>query len=237
MEIQINGRKANMPTSLTEFTLGEKIDFQLQYGNDLDKMLQSILAMPEGPLKELEVLHYGYEKMFRTVAFFLKVDPASLSESNYIDEIARIYYSSAAVLLEQEKEITLEKEIIWNDEIWVISAPELAQGSPMTFGEFIDAKQMVSQMVKLGHSQWEYMLPLCAIYLRKKGEAYTKEFLYEGSDRQQLMRSLPMSIALQVGFFLTGTLNISINILKFSGNLESNLQALRQGSTTSSTVG
>ena len=174
----------------------------------------AILAMPEGPLKELEVLHYGYEKMFRTVAFFLKVDPASLSESNYIDEIARIYYSSAAVLLEQEKEITLEKEIIWNDEIWVISAPELAQGSPMTFGEFIDAKQMVSQMVKLGHSQWEYMLPLCAIYLRKKGEAYSKELLYEGSERQQLMRSLPMSIALQVGFFLTGTLNISINILK-----------------------
>jgi len=54
-------------------------------------------------------------------------------------------------------------------------------------------------------------LNLSAIYLRKKGEEYDESFLYEGSDRLELMKQLPMDIALAVGFFLSSSMNLYIN--------------------------
>jgi len=78
----------------------------------------------------------------------------------------------------------------------------------------------------LGSGKWESMLRLCAIYLRKKGEEYKEEFLYEDSERLLLMQQLPMNIAMQVGFFLTGTMNFYLNTSKFSGNPELKAQDL-----------
>jgi hypothetical protein len=55
MQVQINDKTFTFPSSLSEFTLGQRIDFQEQYGNELDEMLKSIIEMPEGIDKDLEV--------------------------------------------------------------------------------------------------------------------------------------------------------------------------------------
>lgn len=237
MRIIINGQEKNVPSSLSEITLWQRIQFQEEHGHLLEKMAESITAMQDGPDKELETIHFHFEKMFRTVAFFTGIDVEVIKESEFIDELAEIYYSTAAVIFEEEKDIQIQPEYEFAGELWEIQPPELTNGSKMTFGELVDSKQIVKDMIELGKGRWGYMLQLCAIFFRKKGESYSKEFVYEGSDRMELLKSLPMDKAIAVGFFLTGTLNFYLNTLMFSGSPGLRVPANIQHSTMNATAG
>ena len=211
MRIRINDTDVVIPSSLSEFTLGQRIAFQEEYGNDLDVWVKRILEMPDGIEKELETTEFQFEKMFRSFAFFAGTTSEALKESEFIDDIAAIYYSWLACLFESEAEVQIQQEYIWKGETWVLHPPALKHGDKMAFGEFIDAKQMIKDLSDLGAGHWEKMLRLCAIYLRKTGEEYQESFLYEGSERLELMKQLPLDIAMGVGFFLTSSMNLCIH--------------------------
>jgi hypothetical protein len=216
MRVFINDKEVVFPSSLSEYTLGQRIAFHNEHGAILDKMLESILKMEDDEIKEIEIIGFQMEKMFRSFAFFAGTTVEAIKESKFIDDVASVYYSCLAVLFDEEEKLELCRTFTWKEETWELSVPELKHGDKMKFGEFIDAKQVVKDMSDLGHGKWEAMLHLCAIYLRKKGEPYQQEFLYEGSERMEMMKELPMDIALQVGFFLTGTMNFYMNTSKFS---------------------
>lgn len=218
MRFYLNDKEVVFPSSLSEYTLGQRIAFQNEHGVLLDKMLESILAMKDDVHREVEMMNFQLEKMYRTVAFFAGCTAEAIKEEKFMDDVANIYYSCLAVLFEEEDKIELRQSFIWKNEEWELSAPDIKHGDKMKFGEFIDAKQVVSNMGDLGQSKWEAMIPLAAIYLRKKDEPYKKEFLYDGSERMQMMKELPMDIAMQVGFFLSGTMNFYTNTLKSSEN-------------------
>ena len=220
MRILINDKEVVFPSSLSEYTLGQRIAFQQEHGELLDKMLESILAMEDEVEKELEMMNFHLEKMFRTFAFFAGCTVEAVKEDKFIDDVSNIYHSCLQVLFEEEKNMDLQQSFAWKDEEWVIAAPELKHGDRMKFGEFIDAKQTIKNMADLGRDKWEAMLPLCAIYLRKKDEPYKQEFLYEGSDRMEEMKKLPMNIAMQVGFFLNSIQNFYLNTLQSFGSPE-----------------
>lgn len=220
MRILINDKEVVFPSSLSEYTLGQRIAFQKEHGELLDKMLESILAMEDEVEKELEMMNLHLEKMFRTFAFFAGCTLEAVKDDKFIDDVARIYYACLSVLFEEEKNIELQQSFAWKDQEWVIANPELKHGDRMKFGEFIDAKQTIKNMADLGKDKWEAMLPLCAIYLRKKDEPYKQEFLYEGSERMEEMKQLPMNIAMQVGFFLNSIANFYLNTLQSFGNPE-----------------
>lgn len=211
MRLTINGEEVIFPTSLAEFTLGQRIAFQEEYGNDLDAWVQKILAMEEGLDKDLETMEFQFEKMFRTFAFFAGCTPDALKESEFVDDIANIYHSCLKVLFESEDEVKIEQQYSWEGEVWVIHPPHLKHDSKMKFGEFIDAKQIVKDLSDLGKGQWDKLLHLCAIYLRKPNEEYQEAFMYENSERIELMKHLPMDIAMGVGFFLTASMQLYMN--------------------------
>lgn len=208
MRIQINDTQVTIPSSLREITLRQRIDFQSQYGNELDLMSKSISEIEDEQERELEVVQFQFEKMFRTVAFFTKTDVAALKSSSFIEQIAQIYFANLAVIFEEEAELTPVNKFNWQDADWYLAAPELKHGDQMAFGEMIDSKQMIQDMIGLGKNRWECLIPLAAIFLRKEDEPYAEAFLYEDSERLKLMEQLPLDIALQVGFFLISSLNI-----------------------------
>lgn len=220
MRILINKEEKTIPSSISEITLKQKIDFQNSYGKDLEAMAKSIIAMEDGVAKELELMQFQFEQMFKTMAFFTDIDEIVLKESEFIDKIASIYYASLAQMHEQEETFLLKHEFVWKEEIWVLDHPELKHGDRMTFGEMIDAKQIIQDMTDLGKNRWECMLPLSAIFLRKKDEAYDKSFLFEDSERLKLMEELPLDIAMNVGFFLNSSLNLFITASQYSDPLE-----------------
>lgn len=220
MRVYINNKEVVIPSSLSEITLGQRIEFHQQYGKELDETLHAILKMEPGVHREIEEMEFSIDKMYKTFAFFAGCTLEAVKEEKFVEDITNIYYSCLAVLFDDEKKLEYQPSFFWNDEEWEIGAPELTNGDKRTFGQFIDAKQIVKDMADLGASKWETMLPLCAIYLRKKGEKYKEEFAWEGSDRRELMKSLPMDKAMQVGFFLSSTMNFSINILMSLKNPE-----------------
>lgn len=223
MRIVINDKEVVIPSSLSEITLGQRIAFHNEHGRELDQMLDSIQKMKEDdPMRDLELMEFSFEKMFRTFAFFAGTTVEAVKEEKFINDVASIYHACLEQLFNDEQEIELQESFFWNDEEWILHTPELKNGSKMKFGEFIDAKQLIKDMVDLGAGKWESMLPICAIYLRRRDEEYKEEFLYEGSERLKLMESLPMNIAVQVGFFLTSTMNFLINTSTSFDNRESN---------------
>ncbi|SFW16227.1 hypothetical protein [Chitinophaga sancti] len=209
MRITINDKEVVIPTSLSEFTLGQRIAFQEEYGNELDTWLKKIVDMEDGLDKEMEEMEFRMEKMFRTFAFFAGCTPDALKESEFVDNIANIYHSCLSVLFESESKVECLQEYHWKGETWVLHPPSLKHGDQMKFGEFIDSKQVVQNLMELGKSRWDAMLNLCAIYLRRPSEEYDESFLYDNSERIEMMRELPMDIALGVGFFLTASISLS----------------------------
>lgn len=210
MRLQINNKEVNIPSSLSEITLRQRIDYQSVHGDLLAEMQKSILETKDDEIRELELIELQFERMFRTVSFFTGFSVESLKESEYVDTLFNIYISSIDRVFEDEQQEwkDMKYDFVWEGEEWELHTPELKNGDRMTFGEFIDSKQMIQSMVGLGRNRWECLVPLCAIFLRKKGEPYKESFLYEDSERLRLMENLPLDIALQVGFFLSSSLTI-----------------------------
>ena len=238
MKIQVNDKEVIFPSSLSEFTLGQRISFHHEHGIQLQEMLEAVMKMDDNdPMKEIELHELRLETAFRTFAFFAGTSVEAIKESKFIEDVLNVYDACLTLLFQDESQIEFQETIIWNGEEWKLQPPELKNGSKMKFGEFIDAKQLVKDMVELGNGKWEYMLPLCAIYLRRPDEEYQEQFLYDGSDRLKLMESLPMDIALQVGFFLSSTMNFYVNTLTSSGSHESNPAGSTRENTLTVTAG
>lgn len=218
MRMMINDTEVVIPSTLSEMSLGQRIDLQEKIGNQLDEMLKSVMSIEDETEREIEMIHFQMEKMFRTMAYFMNCTVEAIKESSFIDNIAHVYFASLDLLLEEERreEIELKESFIWKGEEWELYPPELKNGDRMTFGEFIDSKQIVQDLIKLGKNKWECLLPLSAIFLRKKGEDYEESFLYEGSDRLNLMKELPMDIAIQVGFFLKNSVSLFTKPFQYS---------------------
>lgn len=211
MRIKINDTEVVFPSSLSEITLKQRIDFHNAHGKLLDQMLQSIMQMPDDYIRELELIQFQMEKMYRTFAFFAGTTVESVKETELLGQVATIYNACLAVLFDDEAKLEAKNNFIWRGQEWEISPPTLSQGSKMKFGEIIDSKQMIKDMIDLGYSNWESLQKLAAIFFRKKGEEYNKEFLFEDSERLKLMAELPMDIALHVGFFLSLLTNSLVN--------------------------
>lgn len=200
MQIRVNDKLINIPTSLADITLGERIQFYNEYGKDLDEEVNRINTMEEGPLKDLEWSFFHMDTACKTFSFFTGIDLAVIRQAESLTTIMQVYNIVKACLLE-EPELEATTTFNWRGEIWEIQPPILQADSTITFGEFIDSKQILQDMYELGAGKWDSLLRLCAIYLRKQGEVYEKTFALDNSPRLELMKSLPMDIALQVGFF------------------------------------
>ena len=209
MRIIVNDKQAIIPSSLSEITIGQHIAFREQYGRDLDQMAKRIDGMEEGVLKDAAAIEYRTECMIMTFAFFAGIIPETLRDSHFLGKADSIYRAAISVLLEETQNPELRNQFAWKDELWEIQPPHAKDPGnyKIKFKEFTDAKQVIKNMAELGAGDWEAMQRLCAIYLRKKDEAYTEELSSEGSDRMKLMLDLPLDIAFQVGLYLITTLN------------------------------
>lgn len=218
MRVKLNDKIITIPSSLDEFKLKDRIRFQKLYGSDYEKKIEEANKISDEAMKEAELSIIYFENMLNTFSFFSGIDRDSLEQSEYVDDIASIYLQCMKGLIEEENDIKLEDEYVWNGDIWQIQPPYLNTASKMKFGELIDSKQIVKEMIEFGGGKWEAMPYLCAIYFRKKGEEYTSDFTNEESDRLKLMYELPMTFALRVGFFLSSSLNGYINTYHSSKN-------------------
>lgn len=211
MKLRINDREVTLPSSLAEITLGQRIAFHNEHGKELEEALTGILEMEEGFERSMVEMEFTMQQAIRSFAFFTGADLEAVRESECLSDILAVYHACLRGLLEEEEVVELRGRYTWKGEKWELAPPVLENSSAMTFGEFIDSKNIVQQLNQLGNGRWEALQALCAIYLRKAGEAYDKTFADEGSERYQMMAGLPMDIAIEVAFFLSSSLSIYLN--------------------------
>lgn len=208
------GKKYSYPTSPSEITLSNRIEFHHQYGEAIDKDILSLESLDIDERKYTEPI-LTLEIACKSFSFFTGIPLAIINNEMDIAQVMNIYNSSLQAMLTSSNEETAT-EFSWNGETWYIAQPALTPQSAMTFNEFLVAKETVRQLESLGRSRWESLLYLCCIYLRKEGEIFNEELVSENGERMLLMKNLPLDIALSVGFFLSSTMNMFLKTSVFS---------------------
>lgn len=206
LKVLINNTEYNFPSKLSEITLGQRIAYQQKYGDDIEARAKEIEAMEEGPEKELDHMILSVDMACKTFAFFSKLDEEIIKKTAALSEVIRVF-SVMKELIYTNGMVDNLTQFPWNNETWTLYKAEVKNSSDIQFGEFIDSKQVIDDLIQLGKGSLERLPRLCAIYLRKEGEKYDPNFAEEDSDRVKLMQDLPMDIALAVGFFLTNLIN------------------------------
>lgn len=234
MKFLFQNKTYNFPTSLSQITLKQKIDYENTYGKELDEKYKKIVgediinqAVKNGvtveqllkeenkltPLMELDLTEHVIETACKNFSFFSEISLDEVKNIN-IDQMLNVYYSCFHQLYNEDRK--LENRYLWKGEYWYIEKPELSHTSNTTFNEFITAKQIVKNSYELGEGKWESLPFLCAIFLRKEGESFNENMIIEGSERLKLMYELPLDIALGVAFFLSNSMSIYTKGLQFS---------------------
>jgi hypothetical protein len=208
MIIFINNTEHNVPSDLSQVTLGRFIQYYQEYGKDLDEQLNEIT----------EELDYDLHIDKEALSWYSFFTGYNFFESKDIDltDMLLQYRVLRSLLKESEnacKEFPVQIE--WNKEQWQIQDFKITPGSTMSFGEIITGKEVVRQINKMGQGKWDALPYLCAVYLRKKGEKFTDELVEQ---RVTLMNELPLNYALMVAFFLSSSISIFRNTLLSSIN-------------------
>lgn len=220
MKFEYKGQVYNFPTSLSQITLDQRILFHKQYGNEIDSSYQYISVMEDGAIKDLELIEWRLLNAFKTFAFFANIPLEDVLNELNAEHAIAVYASCFQQIIESQEEIELQTEYYWNDETWVLQSPTLDYNSKATFGEFINAKQTIKALSDLGQGHWESLQYLAAIYLRKKDEPFEENLLVENGERMELMKKLPLDIAMAVGFFLQSSMSLFLSNLAFSNQAQ-----------------
>lgn len=210
MRITIDGNHYELPATLHSVTLSQRIDFDKQHGKGLRDQLKKLIEIKDPVVRDIDFTAYHCQLACKTLSFFAGI-PLDIVEQTKLDEVLTLYHELMKGYSEDidfaSKEFQIQNEFIWNDETWVIAAPELKHDSAMNFGEFLDAKQWVKNLYELSQEKYESLLMLCCVYFRKKGEKYTKELCNNEGPRCLLLKTLPFDYAMHVGFFLSASMS------------------------------
>lgn len=219
MEFNYENKTYKFPTSLSEITLRQRIDFDKFYGKSiLDKQNQVYKFDEVGnklPVDEIDELMFNIEIANKNFSFFTGISLEEVEKNISIENVLNIYHNCFSLLYQQQNDIKLQESYFWNGDLWFIEKPELTYQTQITFNELIVSKQIVKQMHDLGAGNWESMVYLAAIFLKREGEQFSESWLEPTSARVKIMHDLPMNIAIAVGFFL------AISTSLYTKNLQS----------------
>lgn len=208
MQITIEDVQYTLPASLMDVTLGQRIEFDQQYGKEQRAKLKVIRETEDALTKEMDFTEYHLDVACKTIAFFGSI-PLEIVQNTAIDEVLAIYHTVMHPMTEEvdfnQPSFTLNLEFKWKDTTWLLQPPDLKNNSKMTFGEFIDSKQIVHDLYEKEDQKWEALLSLACIFFRKKDEQYSEELSVVEEPRCQLLKTLPLAYALHIGFFLSAS--------------------------------
>lgn len=219
MNFKFQNKTFDFPTSLRDIKLSQRIEFNALYGKEIKEKQEAIFDKDEDgnyhPKDKLDAFVFMMDIACKNISYFSGIQLEEVQKIP-IEQVMNIYYSCFDVVSKQERELEFTQKHYWNNEIWVIESSEINYESQMTFNEFITAKQIVKSMNDLGQGEWESLPYLCSIFLRKDGEAFDEKYLTGQTSRVELMKELPLDIALCVAFFLGISMNIFSATTRYS---------------------
>ncbi|MFA6060059.1 MAG: hypothetical protein WC756_17785 [Taibaiella sp.] len=178
-------------------TIQQAIEFHQEFNSLISERLEQLEAIEDPFEKELESIDFEIEQAYLMASFFSEYTALELQETMPALEVLFLFREKMQPLFITEADMF--RSTSWNNETWELPPVELKPESIMVFGEFIDSKVMVQDVIDNKGSKWEMLLYIATIFFRKENEEYQGSFLFENSDRSELMKSLPLSIAAGIG--------------------------------------
>lgn len=219
MLIEINGEKINVPSDLSNISLGKFIEWYETYGRNLDDKLGDIYEKKyDDELQQAFAIEdHLFEEAIAWYSFFTGFDFSTIKELPIAPQLLNQYCILRELLNQSENETQAGMvEVDWNGEEWAIQDWRVDAKSTMSFNEIITSKETIRQISQIGLGKWDALIYLSAIFFRKKGEPFTDELIFEDGERIELMKSLPMNYAMMVAFFLKNCVNTWKNTFQSS---------------------
>ena len=206
----------DVPTSLSQIKLRQKIEFDNLYSEKIEALKNEVFGDENKEVSDLDSMLLTFSVAAMNFSFFSGIPLEEVEQNIAVDDVLNIYYSCFYQLFQQEEELELQPEYLWNDEFWKLESPELTFESKITFNEFITSKQIVKQMSELASGHWESLPYLACVYLKREDESFEEKWLAPGSERMEMMLDLPMDIAVAVAFFLQSSMSMYLKTLEYS---------------------
>ena len=206
----------DVPTSLSQIKLRQKIEFDNLYSEKIEALKNEVFGDENKEVSDLDSMLLTFSVAAMNFSFFSGIPLEEVEQNIAVDDVLNIYYSCFYQLFQQEDELEIQPEYLWNDEFWKLESPELTFESKITFNEFITSKQIVKQMSELASGHWESLPYLACVYLKREDESFEEKWLAPGSERMEMMLDLPMDIAVAVAFFLQSSMSMYLKTLASS---------------------
>jgi hypothetical protein len=236
MKFKFQNKIYTFPVSLSDIKLRQRIEFDALYGKEIVEKHKSIFDKDGKPTDPTEAVLFQLEVACKNFSFFSGIDLDDVFKIP-IGQVMDVYHVCFEGIQKQENELKFSQKHYWNNEVWKIEAPEINYESKITFNEFVTSKQIVKTMNEMGHGQWEVLPSLCAIFLRKEGELFDEKFLSGQTNRTELMKDLPLDIALCVAFFLASSMNSYSRTIQYFKENQARERAQAWQTTSMSGVG
>jgi len=223
----LNGTKYTCPETCEDITIQQVIEFYRDvYPTRPALMLEMSEAVSEEPVNEKRVAliekrmqskvwvsDYLYPYFGRVVSHFCGVPIEVISDKKMNPKHLEYLYHHCIGAMRNPGEVQYKQLYLINGEVYKLPTKLMSQS---TLQEFAEAAQYEenAQLVKDGN--WEGLLNVCSVILRKEDEEYSEE-VYERNRAR--FKTLPLQTLYEVGFFLkTLSLNyvlgLNLSLLK-----------------------
>jgi len=219
MQLTLNDILCEVPFDTSKITLGSFMEYHNEYGRDLNKLLSEIQKkeFDDEVEKVIALNDYLDQEALAWFSFWTKSDLFEVKEESFIIPVLKSYRQLRSLLQpEDETQMSFPVEIIFNKEVWCISDYKVVPASGMDFNEVITSKETIRQLSSIGKDKYDSLPYMCAIFFRKKNEAFDDSFIQEDGERMTLLKQLPLNVAYQVAFFLNSYQSTYLKTLVYS---------------------
>lgn len=218
MKIFIDKEEFFVPFDPEIIQLQDYINYQDQFGKALETRLEEVMETEweTEDDKIVEIDNLLDEEAICWISFWTKKDLRVIKGTKGSQQLVEAYKRKRYLLKHTEENFDLSKTYEWNGEEWKIQSFVIDSNSDMSFHEVIAAKETVRQVNKLKAGKLIAILHLAAIFFRHPDEAFDENFIKPGAQRIALMKTMPLSYAMGVSFFLRISVSFWTQILAYS---------------------
>lgn len=201
MDIKIDNIDVIVPDHVSNVTLRSRIDFDLQYGDELNERVKEIQSQKLSEESTKLLLNEVYiDRAQKSFAFFSGLD-LEVVQRIMIGDVVKLYEMHIASLVELPMKPSGVNTYLVNDQVFLLPEPVLTPNSPFTFNELITAKEISRNMNSCASEKLQAIAYLGVIFFRRMNDKFIEADLNEEENKLEFILDLPITTAMQIALF------------------------------------
>lgn len=197
-----------LPDELADITLEEHVEWNTTYGAELAARRLEAMKEPDELRRDLELHLILIDEAVHAISHYTTIPLEDVQDNIEVGQVLAAYIATQLVIAQEATTVDVQDSYNWGGHVWVIYAPDISMDDDLEFEDFKAVKNLAEAVLKLADGDWSQMYAICAAYFRHESEPFDREYIVPGHARYELMKTLPMDMALAVAQFIQSTLSI-----------------------------